>query len=179
MKGLARLLVLVIVLYGVTMLAKSYLSTVLSSPYTVTGHPTINASLIDHILCSASSPACNTGQALYNQGVQYHIDPVYALAFFQQESLFGRFGVARFTHSLGNIRCTAGYQCSDGFRTYASWSAGYEDWYRLISYYVDTLHLTTVEQIIPVYAPASENDVAAYITAVEQAVDTWHSQAST
>jgi hypothetical protein len=53
-----------------------------------------------------------------------------------------------------------------------------EDWYRLISYYVDRLHLRTVEQIIPIYAPSSENDVAAYITAVEHAVDAWHSQRS-
>jgi hypothetical protein len=178
MRKIVWLLALVIVLYSISTLANSCISRILSSASIVTGQPTITASLIDQVLCSAGSPACHTGEALYEQGVQYHIDPVYALAFFQEESFFGRLGVARFTHSLGNIRCTSGYDCRDGYRTYARWSAGYEDWYRLISYYVDTLHLRTVEQIIPTYAPSSENDVAAYITAVEHAVDAWHSQRS-
>jgi hypothetical protein len=42
--------------------------------------------------------------------------------------------------------------------------------------YIKQWHLTTVAQIIPVYAPTSDhNDVNGYIQAVEQAVDTWRS----
>jgi len=142
--------------------------------YSVVGLPTVSASLINHVLCSASSPACSTGAALYAYGIQYGIDPAYALAFFEHESSFGTTGVARVTRSLGNIRCTPGYACIDGFRAYATWQAGYLDWYRLIrSLYVNQWHLTTVEQIIPVYAPY---DPRAYISAVEQAVNQWRSE---
>ena len=60
---------------------------------------------------------------------------------------------------------------------YRTWEEGFEDWYKLISnLYVAQWNLTTVDQIIPVYAPSSDNnDVAAYIQAVKNAVDTWRS----
>ncbi len=64
-----------------------------------------------------------------------------------------------------------------------SWQDGFEHWYRLILYgYVQgrvTIPIvghvcTTVDQIVPVYAPSSDgNDEAAYIAAVKHAVDTW------
>ena len=44
----------------------------------------------------------------YDLGVHYGIDPAYALGFFVVESACGTRGVARTTHSLGNIRCTPG-----------------------------------------------------------------------
>lgn len=143
--------------------------------YSVVGKPSISANLINRVLCSASSPACGTGAALYADGIHYGIDPVYALAFFEHESDFGTTGVAGVTHSLGNIRCTPGYACIGGFRAYATWQAGYVDWYRLIlNLYIKQWHLTTVEQIIPIYAPARDgNDPQAYTAAVENAVNQW------
>jgi len=142
--------------------------------YSVAGKPTISASKIDGILCSVSSPACSTGKSLYSLGVQYGIDPVFALAFFQHESSFGTQGVARVNLGLGNIRCTSGYVCKSGYRAYSSWVAGYVDWYKLIAeQYMGKWKLTTVEQIILVYAPAGENDTQGYINAVEQSVDAW------
>ena len=45
------------------------------------------------------SPAVGKGQALYDLGVKYGIDPVYALAFFWHESRFGTTGEARVTYS--------------------------------------------------------------------------------
>jgi len=146
-----------------------------SSATTVVGKPSISAATITRVLAAAHSTAQGTGAALYADGVTYGIDPAYALAFFQHESEFGTTGVARVTKSLGNIRCTPGYACIDGFRAYATWQAGYVDWYRLIRLlYVNQWHLTTVEQIIPVYAPSGDhNNVSAYINAVEQAVNQW------
>src|SRR5207249_9815262 len=90
----------------------------------------------------------------------------------------GTTGVAKITLSLGNLRCTAGYpSCYKGYRAYSSWEAGFLDWYKLIlTVYVAQWGLTTVEQIIHVYPPASENDVPAYIIAVKRAVDTWQAQ---
>jgi hypothetical protein len=148
-----------------------------SHAYTVVGQPSISADFINRVLDSYHSPARGKGQALYDYGVKYGIDPAYALAFFMHESSFGTTGVARMTHSLGNIRASAGYQNYQGYRLYRTWEAGFEDWYKLIAdLYVAQWMLTTVDQIVPVYAPSSDNnDVAAYIQAVKTAVDTWRS----
>jgi hypothetical protein len=83
--------------------------------------------------------------------------------------------MARVTHSLGNIRCSQGYVCINGYRAYGNWVAGYRDWFHLIAVlYIKQWHLTTVEKIIPVYAPPSDgNNVRGYIAAVERAVDDW------
>jgi hypothetical protein len=146
----------------------------------VEGKPTISADFINKILAAYHSRAVGTGQALYDDGVQYGIDPVYALAFFQHESTFGTTGVARATLSLGNIRCTPGYQCIEGYRAYSSYEQGYLDWYKLIKNGYITGQVSsqcpciTIEQIVPVYAPASDhNNVAGYISAVENAVKVW------
>ena len=150
--------------------------TVQSETYRVQGKPSISADFINQVLDHYHSPAANKGQALYDDGVIYGIDPVYALAFFMHESSFGTTGVATVTHSLGNIRATAGYRQYEGYRLYSTWEAGFVDWYRLIAeQYVAQWKLVTVDQIVPVYAPSTENDVDAYIHTVKSAVDTWRS----
>jgi hypothetical protein len=143
--------------------------------YEVQGSPSIDADFINQVLAFYHSPASGKGESLYNLGIKYGIDPVYALAFFMHESSFGTTGVARKTLSLGNIRATSGYAAYDGYRKYTSWEEGFEDWYRLIKVqYIETWNLSTVDQIIPVYAPSSDhNDVTAYIQSVKSAVDTW------
>lgn len=146
-------------------------------PYSVEGSPTLGPSFIDRVLCNESSPACHTGQVLYQLGVKYGIDPMYALAFFRHESHFGLYGVAQDTHALGNIRCSPDYRCIQGYRAYDSWQAGYEDWYRLIrNLYIGQWHLTTIEQIIPIYAPASENDTENYIASLKSYIATWRNE---
>jgi hypothetical protein len=142
---------------------------------TVTGAPSISANFINQVLCKFSSPACGKGQALYSYGVKYHIDPVYALAFFLHESSFGRAGVARFSKSLGNLRCIPGAACIGGYAYFSSWEQGFAAWYALISgpLYVGS-GLVTVEQIIPRYAPAEDNNVPAqYIATVKAVVASW------
>jgi Mannosyl-glycoprotein endo-beta-N-acetylglucosaminidase len=159
------------------------------NPYSVLGAPTISAIFINSVLATAHSPAAGKGQALYDDGVKYGIDPVFALAFFQHESAFGTTGVARYSLSLGNLRCIPNALCRDNFAWFPSWEAGFEAWYRLILYgYVGgavTIPLVghtciTVAQIIPVYAPSSDhNNVAAYIGAVESSVDRWRAEQGT
>lgn len=142
--------------------------------FSVTGKPTITAAGINRILCQNHSPACGTGQSLYSLGLKYHINPAVALAFFNEESTYGKFGVATVTHSLGNIRCTLGYPCIRGFRAYGSWVQGYQDWYRLIrNLYITIWHLTTIPQIVARYAPSSENNTSLYIRNVENSVKTY------
>lgn len=145
--------------------------------YDVVGKPSVDAGLIEQVLEFYGSPASSQGQSLYDLGVKYGIDPIYALAFFLQESRFGTTGVAQVTRSLGNIRATPGYDSYQGYRKYATWEEGFADWYKLIKeQYVQEWKLVTVSQIIPVYAPGSDhNDVVAYIHSVESSVGTWRS----
>jgi len=141
----------------------------------VVGAPSISAEKINNILCNAGSPACGTGQTFYDDGVQYGIDPVFALAFYKHESSFGTQGAATQTLSIGNINCTAGYSCIGRFRAYPTWNDGIHDWFKLISdVYINQFHASTVEQVIPHYAPSSDNnDEAAYIASVEADVNSW------
>lgn len=147
-----------------------------AGPYSVLGKPTITAALINEVLASYHSPAAGQGQALYDLGVQYGIDPVFALAFFMHESAFGTMGEARSSLSLGNLRCIPNFECRDDYAWFPTWQAGFKAWYALIrNLYVADWGLTTVAQIIPRYAPPGDNNNDdAYIAAVEHAIDTWH-----
>jgi hypothetical protein len=144
------------------------------TPYSIVGKPGLTPTFINQVLARAGSPAKGTGQALYDLSKQYHINDAYALAVFKHESLFGRAGMAQVTLSLGNIRCSVGYRCINGYRAYASWVTGYADWYHLMATVYVAHGLTTIPQIIPVYAPASDgNNVSGYIADVEQSVTQW------
>lgn len=145
------------------------------SLYSILGPPTVSADFIDQVLAANNSPATGSGQAIYNDGVNYGIDPVFALAFFMHESSFGTAGMAQLTLSPGNLRCIPNADCLSGYAAFPSWNAGFDAWYQLIrNLYVDTWGLTTVDQIIPRYAPSSDNnDDTAYISSVESAIDSW------
>lgn len=143
--------------------------------YLLTGPPSTSVKQIEAVLARYGSPAAGLGQHLYDLGVRYGIDPAYALAFFVHESGCGTKGVARFTHSLGNIRWTDGFDNYEGYRKYASWEGGMEDWYKLITgLYINGWGLRTVDAIIPRYAPSGDNnDPPSYIASVKSLVDTW------
>lgn len=145
--------------------------------------PSIGPDKINQILQSYGSPAAGTGQVWYDLGLKYNIDPAYAIAFFIHESSAGTnpawagwkdYGSGANTHNVGNIICAGYATCFGRFRDYPNWEAGIEDWYRLIAVeYIEGRGTVTVEQIIPIYAPSFENDVQAYVNAVERLVDTW------
>jgi hypothetical protein len=147
--------------------------------HSIYGTPSIPVAQIDTILKLYQSPAAGQGQTLYDLSVQYGIDDAYPLAFFMHESRFGTQGEAQVTHSLGNLRCIDGAACIDqdrgGYASFASWHDGFQAWFVLITsdlYKGDGL--TTVETIIPRYAPtADSNDETAYINAIIEAVDAW------
>jgi hypothetical protein len=151
-----------------------------TGPYSVLGKPTISADFINQVLASYNSPAAGKGQALYDLGVKYGIDPVFALAFFMHESLFGTTGEARATLSLGNLRCIPTRPCIDqnrgGYTQMYSWVDGFEQFYKLIrNLYVAQWGRVTVDQIIPKYAPNSDgNNEQEYIATLKHEIDTWH-----
>jgi len=146
-----------------------------ASGSSVVGSPSLSAQQINTILCNEGSPACGTGQDLYNLGQQYNIDPAFALAVFWNESNFGKAGVAANSRSLGNLRCIPDAACANGYAWFNSWQDGYRAFYTLVSgpVYVGN-GLTTVESIIPVYAPSGDgNNPSHYISIVENAMSLW------
>lgn len=147
-----------------------------TTPYTVVAGPSLPVAFINQVLGADKSPASGKGQALYDLGVQYGIDPAFALAFFMHESSFGTQGEATKSLSLGNLRCIPNYRCADNFAQFDTWEDGFKAWYQLIrNLYIAQWGLTTVDQIIPRYAPtADHNDEAAYIASLKHELDTWH-----
>ncbi len=153
----------------------------ITGPYSVLGKPTITASFINTVLANYNSPTAGMGKSLYDLGVKYGIDPVYPLAFFMHESLFGTTGEARVTMSLGNSRCIQDRPCIDqdrgGYAQMYSWEDGFEQWYKLIrNLYIAQWGRVTIDQIIPKYAPNSDgNNEAVYIATLKHEIDEWRS----
>jgi hypothetical protein len=153
----------------------------ITSGTSIYGPPTLTTAQINTILAAYHSPAAGTGQALYDLGKQYGIDPAFALAFFMHESTLGTQGEATVTLALGNERCINDRPCIDqdrgGYAQFQSWQDGYEHWYSLMtSDLYKGAGLTTVQRIIPRYAPtADHNDEQAYINSLLYSVNAWRS----
>ncbi len=151
------------------------------SESSVLGAPSISAAKIDDVLAAYGSPAAGSGEVWIAMSRKYGIDAAYALAFFIHESGAGTnpqwAGIkddGSTTHNIGNIICAGYSTCYNRFRDYPSWKDGIEDWYALIAVeYVEGRGAYTIEQIIPIYAPAFENNVPAYVNGVNSLVFKW------
>ncbi|HEX2913391.1 MAG TPA: peptidoglycan DD-metalloendopeptidase family protein [Chloroflexia bacterium] len=145
--------------------------------YNPLGPVSISRTTFRAFLTELNSPALPEADSMYQVCVDQGCDPAVALAFFEHESTGGRMGVASYTKSIGNIRCTDGYDCfttegNGSFRRYNSWTDGLRDWAKLLQYYKNEWKLVTLEEIIPRYAPQSDNNnEAAYIAGVKKRVD--------
>src|SRR5437899_6950617 len=53
--------------------------------YSLLGPPTVSASFINQVLAAYHSPASGLGQTMLSDGLHFHLDPVYALAWFLHE----------------------------------------------------------------------------------------------
>jgi hypothetical protein len=142
--------------------------------------PSITADQINAILAAYHSPAAGTGAYLYQSALNYGIDPIVPLAFFMHESTLGTAGEATATLALGNERCIPDRPCIDqerggGYAQFESWQDGYQHWFDLITGPVyKGAGLTTIETIIPRYAPADDNnDEQAYISSLLYCIDAW------
>ncbi len=145
--------------------------------YNPLGPVSISRPVFQKFLQEMNSPARAEADAMYSACIQQGCDPAVMVAFFEHESNGGNNGVAAITHSIGNIRCSAGYNCyttegNGSFRQYESWTAGAQDWAKLLQMYKNDWKLISLEEIIPRYAPqADHNDETAYIAAVKARVD--------
>ncbi len=147
--------------------------------YRLAAPPSISAATIEGVLEKYHSPAVGSGQAFYDLGVKYGVDPAFMLAFYVHESAAGTMGAAVATKSVGNIIC-AGWagSCIGRFRAYDSYAQAAEDWYQLITgpLYIGA-GLDTPEKITPRYAPDDDNnDSSSYARTVERLVDQWRKQ---
>lgn len=156
----------------------------------ILSEPCLSPSLIDRILRENGSKAAGTGQLFYDLGRKYGIDPAVALAFFGVESTFGKFGAAKETRSIGNIRPGSSWRGdvyrtgrNGSFRKYSTWEDGIEDWFKLIKegkFYV-RMGRTTVEEIVPKLGPGkpgyAPNNPSAYIRKVRKFVNEFRDRA--
>lgn len=156
-----------------------------ASDHPLTGPPSLTAAQVDAVLATYGSPAAGSGQVFYDQGLRHNIDPAYALAFFIHESSAGTApnwagnkDDGTTTHNVGNIICANYATCYGRFRDYPDWETGIADWYRLIAdEYVEWRGLSTLEAIVPVYAPSDDNnDPQGYIRSVALMVESWRAQ---
>ena len=145
----------------------------------IVGGPSLSASFVNEVLATAGSPAQGTGQSLYDLSVLYHIDDAYALATFEHESSYGKYGAAAQDRSLGNIICAGYPTCNGRFRSYASWQQSYDDFYSLIAHQYIAEGLTTIGSIIPRYAPSTENNTGEYIQTIRSAIIAFRSGQTT
>ncbi|HLZ62602.1 MAG TPA: glucosaminidase domain-containing protein [Ktedonosporobacter sp.] len=152
------------------------------STSTVLSKPRLSPAFINQVLASYGSPTQGKGQLLYDLGQKYQISSDLALAFYGHESTFGTAGEARFSKSLGNMRCLgSGYEdlatwCQDGFAWFDSWDHGFEAFYRLLrTLYVNGWKVETLAQLIQHYAPSSDgNDEKGYVRELTSFLTAWY-----
>lgn len=136
-------------------------------------------------LAAAMSPVAAQAAELYGIPLEYGLDPAVALAFFHHESQYGTDGLCAKLDlkNWGSVRTPYNKDLKvtivetelGGFVCYTTWAEGLRDWCeRLINRYIHDRGLTTVQTIIPTYAPRSDgNDERAYIAAVEKDLARW------
>jgi len=145
---------------------------------TLAGAPSLDAPLVDGILAAYGSPLHGHGAGIVALSRRYRIDDAVALGFFVMESRAGTQGEAISTHSFGNLRPMPNAPAADGYRAYGSWLESAGEWFRVLrSLYLNELKLTSVETVVPVYAPASDsNDPPTMIAGIRQLVRCWRGE---
>jgi N-acetylmuramoyl-L-alanine amidase CwlA len=156
-----------------------------TSGLTIVAAPRISAARFAAVLAQYKSPAAAEAAGLYRICVAQGIDPAVALAFFAHESSCGTLGICKLydTKNWGNVRSpedpTLGKATPipgrGNFAKYPSWSAGLLDWCkRLKGPKYAGCGLTTVEKVLPKYAPGSDgNSPAKYAEAVRTMIAAW------
>jgi hypothetical protein len=144
----------------------------------VVGPPSISGETVTRVL--AGSPLAPYAVDVYRLGAEAGIDPAFALAIWKHESQFGTTGAATRTRNMGNLVCDAAAHppargCDGRWAVYPTWLDAVADWYAYLNRRYVARGLVTVEAILPVYAPPSENDTAGYIAQVRQLMAQWGS----
>lgn len=135
--------------------------------------PRITRERFAQILSDRGSPAAIEGTAGWQAATQHEVDPLFALAIFNQESQLGAQGVCAIhqTRSPGNTRTS---RTGDGqviltefgpFVKYGSWTQGWRDLaFRLVdpTYVYAQEGRTTIREVITRWAPAWDQTAAGF-----------------
>ncbi len=149
----------------------------------VVGPPSIAYDTVLRVLAlRPASPLLPLAPEIWTLGQEASVDVAFALAIWLKESEFGTTGMAVTTQNPGNLTCAAADParrsgCAGRWATYATWSDALRDWFAYIEHHYVAAGLTTVEAILPVYAPPGENDTALYIAQVTTWLREWSSGA--
>jgi hypothetical protein len=140
--------------------------------------PSISFLEVEQVLSRVGSPMLPYAGDVYAYGVKYHIDPVFALAFWMKESREASDGsVAAVDHNPGYTEGLAGDDRCGRWACWPTWTAGIEGWYRYMRvFFINARGLTRVEDILPIYAPSTENNTNGYIAFVLQMAATWRAE---
>ena len=143
----------------------------------VTGPATVTVQTVQAI--TAGTPLAPFAQQIVDFGAQSTINPAFALAIWTHESSLDTAGASVANNNPGNLVCAAAQHppalptCNGRWAVYPDLSAAIADWYRYIHDRYVQQGLTTVETLLPVYAPPTENDTQAYITQVVRLMQQW------
>ncbi len=133
----------------------------------------LTAEEIEIILAEANSPMQGQGKHILQCAKKYDLRPEAFLAFAQMDSSMGTKGIGARSYNPTNIRPSTNHlwSCDDisissssgKFCNYHSWDRGIEAWFQLINKNYIGKNKTTVEAILPNFAPSSENNTQKYI----------------
>ena len=146
--------------------------------------PRITPERFAQVLREAQSPAAPEAEAGYWAVARLGVDPLFALAVFRHESQYGKLGIcAQYgTKNPGNTRSSRTgvgeivMTPRGQFVRYPNWVEGFRDLaYRLVdpTFVYAQRQLQTIAEIIPVWAPAADNNRPdAYIASVVRTMET-------
>jgi hypothetical protein len=137
----------------------------------VAGPASVDTAVVDAALRREGSPLAGLGETIVAEGRHWGIDPVYLVAFVTYFDAGAPLPVA--AHNVGHIRAVGAETAINGYRVFPTWQAGIDAWYRLIAtLYVRRWGLTTLDRIVPVYAPGSgRRSVEAELNTLRAAVE--------
>lgn len=117
----------------------------------------------------------NLSQKIYDLGVEATVDPNFFMAIAFLESHHGTVpSIALSNKNPGSLRNGRGgaIKVANGFAYFDTWEAGIKAFYTHITdFYVRKRNLTTVDEILPVYAPPIENNTVKYIADTKLRMD--------
>ncbi len=136
------------------------------------GAPTVTPALVDAVLGREGSPLAGLGDYICARGRRDGIDPVFLLAFVSEFDATRALSPA--VHNVGHLSAVAGQPSQDGYRQFATWRDGIDAWYALVQgLYLDQWNLTTLDAMVPVYAPGPAAQVEDQVNRLHALVASW------
>lgn len=151
------------------------------APDVIARSPSISVVEIQRVLARVGSPILPYAGDVYAYGIQYGIDPVFALGFWMKESQEASDGsVAATYHNPGYTEGLATDPRCGRWACWPTWPQGIAGWFHYMRvFFVNERGIKTVEGILPIYAPSSDgNNTSGYITFVLHWASVWRAESA-